>query len=68
MVVRPTPGIAVQHKTAHMRNLFRLPSFQKFMQSAAAWGRGGAMIRELQLLTVSLVFLFLGAIVFGVIH
>ncbi len=29
---------------------------------------GGAMVREIQVLTVSLVFLFLGAIVFGVIH
>ena len=38
------------------------------MQSWAAWEGGGAMIRELQLLAVSLVFLFLGAIVFGVIR
>jgi hypothetical protein len=68
MVMRAAPDIAAQHKTAQPRDLFPLPSCRKLMQSAAAWGRGGAMIRELQLLTVSLVFLFLGAIVFGVIH
>jgi len=59
---------AAQRNNLHWRNRFRLPSYRQFMQSWAAWEGGGAMIRELQLLAVSLVFLFLGAIVFGVIR
>jgi hypothetical protein len=68
MVSETDSNAAAQRKNLHWRNLFRLPSYTQLMQSWGAWERGGAVMRELQLLAVSLVFLFLGAIVFGVIH
>jgi len=62
---------AVQKRRSHFASQVLIPASESFSAGAGLWRARSTeetMVREIELLAVSLVFVFLGALVFGVIH